>query len=955
MKSFLSYITDSIPEEAVPELNQWCFVFPSKRAGLYFLELLQDRFRGRTFWSPEVLGIEDFVFKSTGHQPIDEISMVFKLYEVYKSLEPGLEFEKFYAWGQILLSDYDEIDRYLVDSKKLYEGLESIEEIEQAFGDNEEMQKAYQNFLSLFSSDKNTELGNRFVKNWKRVHNAYGLFEEKMMSEKMFYSGKIFRILAENLRDTDFDIHYEKVVFAGFNALSISEEVIIKSLLDKGIAEVFWDCDKLYMTDSNEEAGDFLRNYKKNWRYSNIHWVETNLLEQKKTISITGCPQLVAQAKYAGHLIEKEKLPLNRDTALVLADENMLLPVLHAIDAPTINVTMGYPIRNTSLYHFVLEILKLHAESRDYKSGKMYEASRVMALLKNTLVSPVFSEISSSIAEFIRQNKLKWVEAEEIVEQCKDHWLVNIFQPNESVHELLGRINKFLVELFYYLKVSDQQNDDTSLEIIYHGLKQLNMFAENIKKQSFVPGFKFMVLLYAESFRSIKIPFSGEPLDGLQVMGFLETRALDFKHIILLGVNENKLPRSGFGNSYIPFVARKAFGLPTFEEHEAIYAYHFKRVLQRAESIHILYDTEVAIDGSGEKSRFLLQLVNKVSDNKQEITIVENKVSIPYRSHAKDAVELIVEKSPSVMDKLNRYIHSGDKDKVKTMSPTRLVSYIDCKMQFYLKYVARVPETDSSIDKIDKRVFGNILHKALEFLYVPYLNKTIDAKDLEAIASTKNISDKVHQALLDQKVIHSNYSLSGVDLLLESVIKRLLKKIFDQDVKNLPFTIKGVEEWIEGRIHLSGDREVLLGGFVDRIDSKESTNGNIHTIIDYKTGKVNFLASSRQNVEDPEIYIQPYFEDGKFKAGFQAYYYAMLYQKNNPGVQVKGAIYQLVKLSAGMIPLRKDNVITEDILGAFHDNLVHIIEEILDPAIPFTQTSEINKCTWCPYTTICQR
>ncbi len=953
MKSFLSHITDSIPGDTVHELDQWCFVFPSKRAGLYFMELLQNRFQGSTFWSPDVLSVEEFVYKFAGHTPGDDISMVFRLFEVYRSLEPTLTFEKFYSWGQVLLSDFDEIDRYLVDSKKLYKGLKSLEDIDQAFGDNEEMKKAYQRFVQLFVSDINTELATRFVKNWERIHKAYDLFAEKMEREQLFYSGKIYRMLAEGLQENRITISYKKVVLAGFNALSASEEVIFKTLLEQGIGEVYWDCDQLYMHDDREEAGDFLRVYKKKWNFDNIHWITTNMLDQPKTISITGCPQLVAQARYAGHILENKQLPKNRDTAFILADENMLMPVLHAIRAPAINITMGYPVRNTSLYQFVLEVLNLHAETRMYKTGKMYASSRVLRLLESTLVSPVFIDISESITDFIREERLKWVAADEIVQKCDGHWLKHIFLANESVDSLLNNVNAFLVELFYHIKNSGEEKDDTSPEIIFHGVRQLKRFAENIQKQSFTPDFKFLAQLFGESFRGLKIPFSGEPLDGLQVMGFLETRALDFKHVVLLGVNENKLPRSGFGNSYIPFVARKAFGLPTFEEHEAIYAYHFKRVLQRAETIHILYDTEVAIDGSGEKSRFILQLMNKVGDGNHNLSVIENNVSIPYRHMETDAAELIVHKSPSVMEKLNRYVLSDGEGKI--ISPTRLITYIDCNMRFYLQYVARIPETELLSDKIDKRIFGNILHKAVEFLYQPYTQKTLTTNDLKAIASQENISKKVKEALLDQQVIHPNHDLSGSDILLESVLKKLLKKIIDQDLRRLPFVIGSLEEKLKGGIRLPDGREVTLGGLVDRIDLQDAENGKVHTIIDYKSGKVEFVGSSRQTIDDPEAYIQPYFEDGRYKAGFQAYYYVLLYRKNNPDAQVKAAIYQLAKLSDGMKLLRKNSIISDDILEAYRKNLVALIEDILNPDIPFTQTKDTQKCVYCPYTAICGR
>lgn len=954
MKSFLQHIVDRIDEKEVGALGKWCFVFPSKRAGLYFLNILRERFNDKIFWSPEILGIEDFVYKSTGHTPLDEISLVFRLYEVYKSLEPVINFEKFYAWGQILLSDFDEIDRNLVDSKKLYSGLSDIEDIEKVFGDNEEMRSAYLNFMKLFTSDENTNLAEKFVKNWKRIGEAYEKFAALSDAGHTYYAGRIYRILAEKLKEGGVDIPYEKIIFAGFNALSRAEEQIIQSLLSRGVAEIYWDCDRMYMQDIRDEAGDFLRKYKKKWHFKNIHWIETDMFSQEKRIEITGCPQLVAQAKYAGKILDEKQYAQNDAirTAIIMADENMMMPVLYAMHVSTINVTMGYPFRNTALYHFISEVISLHRSAQKRNGKLMYEGNQIIALLKNTLISPVFSELVAGLGAWIRHDKLKWVVAEEICNSCEENWIRSIFEPVNDYSQLLENINNFLVALFYHLKSTDQEKDDSSLEIIYHGLKYLRRFQENLAGQSFSPGLKFLQHLFMESFRSLTIPFSGEPLNGVQVMGLLESRALDFKNVILLGVNENKLPRSGFGTSYIPYVARKAFDLPTFEERDAIYAYHFKRVLQRAENIHILYDTETAVVGGGEKSRFILQLINKAGRS-AGMKVVEKEMSVPDKP-ADIGNQVVIEKTDAILNRLNEYlIRVGDEP--KRLSPSRLVTYIDCKLKFYLKYIAKVPEADVLADQIDPLVFGNILHHAIEMIYKDFVGKMITEADLERIARKKYISEKVKDAMQKYQIIHSNFSLQGVDVLLESIIRRLIKKIIDQDLEKAPFTLRGVEVNVEGTLKLSNGTTVALGGIVDRIDEENSGDGKVVTVIDYKTGRVDMRGSKKSDLDSPDSYIRLYFEDGKFKSGFQAYYYTMLYRSKNTGDTLKAAIYELKKMSEGMKYLRSGNEITDNILEAYRENLVVLIEDILNPDIPFTQTKDTQKCVYCPYTVICGR
>ena len=940
MKSFLQQIVDDIPPEKLSELKDWCYVFPSKRAGLYFENLLTARFRGKTYFSPSILGIEDFVNVCSGQKPGDEITLVFLLYKVYKELNPNLEFEKFYSWGQILLADFDEIDRNLIDANQLYKGLTSVKEIDEVFGENEEMKEAYKKFVSLFNSDSNTELSSRFVKNWKDVHMAYTRFDDVMADEGIFHTGKLLKQLAESEPVYPF----AKLIFAGFNALSKSEEKIIKGTLETGLSEVYWDCDKLFMNNENEEAGQHLRKYRKYWNYSGMHWIETDLINDEKQIWSIGCPQMVSQAKYANNIIQENKLDPS-STALIVGDELLMMPVLNSIDVEVINVTMGYPIKGTSIYHFVLETIRLHSDSRKSGDSYMLESHRILALLKNPLVSPVFGRLSADISQKIRKEKLKWVENVELLEICGDSWLSKIFLLPESYVILLENLESFLIKLFYFLKNEDSGGDETSKEIIYHGLKHLVSFKENLKKQKFDPGLKFLARIFSETFRSIRIPFSGEPLKGMQVMGFLESRALDFENVILLGVNENKLPKTSIGNTYIPYVARKAFGLATYDEHQAIYAYHFKRILQRAKNVWMLHDTEVAVDGSGEKSRYILQLQNTAL-NSDKFKIQEKTINVPYKSNS-TKTELTVTKSSSIMEKLNQYVYSAGE--AKRISPSRLVIYIDCKLRFYLQYVAKVPEKDPVLEQIDARVFGNIIHRTMELVYGPYKSQELSSEILKDIQNT--IQESIHQAMKEASVIHSTYNLHGIDMLMGSVINKLVGRILEEDKKNFPFTISGLEDEVNQKFRLTDGREVLLGGYVDRIDEEEDGS---QTIIDYKSGRVDLVSTTHSGVDDAEKYLAPYFSDGKFKSGFQTYFYMFL-KKMTSSKPVKGAIYELKRLGNGKKYLRKGNPMNDEMEATFHKKLQSLIEEILNPEIPFSQTENLKKCTFCPYSVICQR
>ena len=948
MKDFLDHIVDGIREEDLSSLGRWWYVFPSKRAGVFFLDKLRSKFPDQTYWSPEVLGVEDFVYRCARRDPSDEITLVFRLFDIYRKLEPDVEFERFYAWGQVLLADFDEVDRYLVDTDRLYDGLAEITNLEEAFGDNEELAEAYERFAELFIDQQSTELMRRFKANWKSVAKAYREFSDWAEDNDTYYPGKIFRELSERLEDSSFALPFEKVKVAGFNALSASEEKIFLQLLDRGVAEVFWDCDKLYMEDDQEEAGDFLRKYKRTWPRTGVQWITSDFSQEKKEINTVGCPQLVAQAKYTGRLLRTAGLDSYPDTAVILGDENLLMPVVHSIDAGDINVTMGYPFRYTAMYGFISHLLLLHAEARESETG-VFRSKTLLQLLKNTLVNPVFSRDTSSVSEWIRSEKLKWVKPVEVATRCKDPAFAKLFASDEVESEILERINEFLVRLFYYIK--DEGNDETSGEIVYHALKLLSRFGENLMRLPVKPTVKFLQLCFQESARSWKIPFSGEPLEGIQVMGFLESRALDFKNVVILGANENRIPKSTFGTTYIPFVARKAFGLPTFEEHEAIYAYHFKRVLQRASNAYILYDTEVAVDGSGEKSRFLLQLERKLQGT--PLTISDRIVHLPFKSLDVAQSSIEIPKTEALVKKLDKYLQNGVDTKSR-LSPSKLVNYIDCSLRFYFKEIAKIPEDDPSMDEIDPRMFGIVLHKALEDIYRPFVGKEIHRGDLEALDDTKVIRAHIDDAMREFNVVHPNYNVAGKDLLLVSVLVRLVRKIIQRDKQDAPLTILAVEKFVDGNIEVNGST-IALGGIVDRIDQIESKGDVITRIIDYKTGRVEMLPRYRAQAPDPEDYFVPYFSEGKYKSGFQAYFYASLYHREHPGANIKAGVYELRRASRGTEFLRRGEVLSDSFLNVFQQKLQALVGEVFSKSEPFRQTEDLSKCRFCAYKTICQR
>lgn len=965
MKTFIDHIADAITSENLADLQRRCYVFPSRRAGIYFRDTLKNRFSDAAFWSPTIISIEDFVIDTYGRPVTDDITLLFDLFNSYKKFDKSMTLEQFYAWGQVILSDFEEIDRYMADANLVYSNLKDIKDLQYILGEPEEVKQAVKEFQKIFSERK-TVLANRFIQNWEIIRKTYNDFTERIDKENRTFKGRAFRKLAENVSNGNQTFeNYDQIVFAGFNALSNSEELIISTLLKNGKAEVFFDCDKLYMNDEKEEAGNFLRILKKKWNYNTVHWVETDFLESNNKIQTIGCTQMVGQAKAAGAIIEERLRGLDKEelsrTAIVLGDENLLMPVLHSLpeSVDEVNITMGYPFRNTTLFSFISRMFKIHIGGSQGKSGEQYPMDEVMGLLNNTLVSPVFPELSRKLGRRLRNQPGRWISSDEIKSEIGDSWLWMVFKPISEGLNILDNINDFLVRIFNYLK--ENEADPSDREIIYHGLKYLNRFGDNMLKLDVKIDVNFLYKLFQETFRSIKIPFSGEPLTGMQIMGFLETRALDFKNVIILGVNETKIPAAKLGQTYIPFAVRKAFNMPTFEEQEAIYAYHFKRVLQRAENAYILFNTEVAVDGSGEKSRFLLQLQHKLKIRESQVgqpfqlKYSQKILRNPMRDVDNKISPVTVEKSEEVLARIKDKYVLGRSEKTSFLSPTSLVTYIDCKLKFYLKYIAKVPEEELVFEDIDPRVFGTVVHSVLEELYKPFVGKIIEKYEIKELTQGNKIKDLLNQVLVEEKVIASGDSLQGKDILVASVIRKLVQLVVLADVRIAPFEILSLEKEISEEVTLSNGESIKLGGVVDRVDMVYYKGRQVTRIIDYKTGKVELVSDRKAGIEDPDIYLRPYFLDGKYKSGFQAYYYASLLQRQDTDQPLQAGIFSTRSVKKGARMLRKGEVIDLAILRAYHQKLVEVIEELINSETPFSQTQDISKCQICAYKAICRR
>ncbi len=942
MNGFIQYIVNHIPEAGAPGLANMAYVFPTRRAGYHFRDALVKRFEGQTFWLPRIFSIEDFVVHCTGKAVSNEVDLLFALYQAYRDTyypthdkevdkEELPTFDKFYSWGQVLLKDFDEVDRNLVDTGQLYQNLEQLRDIEIRYQDSEEVRIAFDRFNEMMGAEP-TDLRANFANQWSRVSKTYHAFNKVMSDRDIYYPGILYRLLAEQLEEGSAVLDFEQVCFAGFNALSRSEEVIFNRLIEKGIGTLYWDADKSYLEHEVEEAGKFMRRNYRKWRPSDSsHWVITDMLSSPKKINMIGGVQAVGQTQIVGQLIEGMPVDQHDRCGIVLADEGLLFPLLYALpeSIKSLNVTMGYPGNHSHWFRLACSFLEYQLHKRG-KGDKVYvEVEYLNDFLTNPLIQrslPSIRGILSSLGK-----KSRWLALSDLIESETPAILVQALQPMDRVADLAGALTSLLMSIYQKLRLEEKLGE-IETGFAYHAIKLMRQLEDRVREYNQQLESRTFMRLVVQTFEQSRIPFSSEPTRGLQLMGFLETRALDFERLILVSVNEGRAPGGNRHNTFIPYAVRKAFKLPTFEEQDAIYAYHFKRILQRAREITILYNTEVAIDGSGEKSRFLWQLKQSFPPD----TIVENTYQMSL-SKSKLDTSLEIQKTGQVLKMMSRFLIG--EDSVKSLSPTAIRHYLDCSLRFYFRYVVRIQEREQESAELDARDFGNIVHKVLEKLYQPLVGSVLTGEQINNLLSSQQISDAVSEILK----IYFNRSqgsvLEGKDILHQQIIQKLIYKAIENDLSQVPFTLEGTEMKITTPLEFGPGKSVNLEGTLDRVHIK---NGLIHL---------------RKPVfpHNGDEYVAQHFEEPKWKSGFQAFFYGLLWNKNYTPAPLKLGVYPLKKVNEGVRYLNSNKAIPVSGFEEFQRLLLETLLDIFDEDKPFVQTEDTLRCRYCAYKEICQR
>lgn len=960
MQSFLEQTVDILHKKYGDDISELCIVLPNRRAGL-FLKTHFSKKLTKTFWSPEILATEDFVSVLAEVEMADPTTLLFELYETVKAVgKRDIEsFDEFSKWGQILLSDFNELDRYIVDHKRLFGNLKDIKELEA---------------WSLNSEEALTEFQMQYLSFWKLLGEYYQHFTERLLANKKAYQGLAYRLVAANPEERVGKHPWKKIIFAGFNALNKAEEIIIEKLLDADLAEVIWDTDSYYVNNLDQEAGRFFRKYKNSGKFSKLDKGEKNITIQEnllsteaKSISVIGAAKNVAQAKVAGSLVSEIKKidPNLQETAVVLADENLLFPVLHSLpeNLKDINVTMGYPLKNTPVAGFFDLIFALHETGLKLSQGKTnysFYHSDVLKFLSHAYTATALSTVSKEytfrkVLFALQQRNIVFANLKtldsifkefgcekefEILKPLFKHWA----NPYDAISCM-----QYVIEVLKNGIVLQQENEEeskASLELEY-----LFAFTKIIKRiqvlmdtyPSSISDIKALRSIVNQIVRATGLPFYGEPLMGLQVMGMLETRTLDFKNVILLSCNEDILPSGKAVNSFIPFELKKYFGLPTYGDKDSIFSYHFYRLLQRASTIYLLYNTESDALGSGEKSRFLTQLIYELPKVNPNVKITERLVSIPSVNADLDS-SISIEKTESVFKKLHERADYG-------FSPSLLNVYRNCSLQFYFHAIAGLKEADEVEETIGADALGNVIHEALDRFYKPFLGKKITPSDVRGMK--KEVESTVVE-LFKKDYKESDVSF-GKNLLILKVALKFINNFLDTEIGMLekgekegkPVIIKALEQELESSIPITG-KTIKVKGKADRIDGY----GSQTRIVDYKTG----LA------EDKELKFEDWEEirtDAGLAKSFQLLTYAWLYQKSHPAVteNIVSGIISFRKLSEGLktVKVSDSDALDAEILALFEEQLVALVSEIFNPKVRFTQTADVDNCTYCAFRGICNR
>ena len=959
MESFLKLVAADLYKHTEGNLAHTAVVFPNKRAGLFFNEYLAQESES-PIWSPAYVSISELFRSLSPWEVGDPVKLVCELYKIFRRETQSTEtLDDFYFWGEMLISDFDDADKNKVDTDKLFSNLQDLRNImdDYTFIDDEQ-EEAIRQFFQNFSIERRTALKERFISLWDVLGNIYKGFRESLASQNIAYEGMMYRHVIEHL-DVD-KLPYEKYVFVGFNVLSKVEHTLFTQLKDAGKAVFYWDYDEFYMKENRQavthEAGEFIRRNLRDFPSPLSGELFKNLSKPKEVHYIASSTEN-AQARYLPQWIRNNLTTPEKETAVVLCNEALLQPVLHSLPAEVkhVNITMGFPLSQTPVYSFLIALLELHTHGFNFKSGR-YTFQSVVTLLKHPYTRQLTGQAELLEKELTRNNRFYPLPGE----LGKDEFLTRLFTPLSGNLNLCIRLSETLQQVAGIYQANTSGTEDTDAfnqlyrESLFKAYTTINRFRTLIEEDELTVQSETFRRLLVKVLSATNIPFHGEPAIGMQVMGVLETRNLDFRHLVLLSVNEGQLPKSGGDSSFIPYNLRKAFGMTTIEHKIAVYAYYFYRLLQRAERITLIYNTSSDGLNRGEWSRFMLQFLIEWP---HPIT----RQFLEAGQSPQGTSSITVEKTPDVMRQMQSLFDVRANPKAK-FSPSALNYYLDCPLKFYYRYVAGLSAPDEVSAEIDSATFGSIFHYAAEHIYKDLTThgKVINKEALETLlrneVKLQDYVDTAFKKLFFNVPQNEKPEYNGVQLINSAVIARYLKQLLQNDLRYAPFTFIASEMEVDEPIDIQTPKGVIksrIGGIIDRMDSKDGTL----RIVDYKTG----------GDADTPPHVESLFIPDKKRSNyvFQTFLYAAIMCRKQPTMKIAPALLYIHRAATEtyspviqMGEPRKPKEAVEDFSKyekEYRERLQGLLEEIFNPEKSFTQTEIIEKCTYCDFKALCKR
>ena len=910
MQSFIQDVVKDILRNN-QDTGKIIFVLPSKRAGV-FLKKIVSRSLTKTVLAPEIYSIEDFIEKVSNLVTANTTTQLFELYNAYLNVGDYEKesFDSFLKWGQILLQDFNEVDRYLVDASTLYKNIEAIQEV---------------NHWSL--NPENSEMIENYLHFWRYLEDIYNQFNSNLIKQGLGHQGLIYKTSVSELPNYLKTID-KKHIFLGFNALNTAESILIQTILEKTDASIYWDIDPYFLKDNIHDAGYFIRNYQNTWKVlkgKTLNGLTTHY-NTEKHIEIIGVPKNISQVNYVGNLlykIQNEHPESLSNSAIILGNEELLNPLLNSIPSniSATNITMGQKLESTPLASFFTNLIDFHEQ----KTEKGWFYKNLLNLLTHSYAVLLFdaNEVSAeALITKIKLNNWSYISSSQIEDLIPTNATVSLLF-KETNNNPINLIDNFLVLIQSIRTIEIVKNNTLLLEQLYKFYTIFNQLKDLCATFSYINNLKSFKQLFKQLLSTETLDFQGNPIEGIQIMGMLESRLLDFETIIITSVNEGVLPSGKSNNSFIPFDLKIKNGLPTYKEKDAVYTYHFYRLLQRAKNVYILYNTEPDALEGGEKSRLITQLLT--DENRTDIT---EYIATPQ-------IQSFTKKNETIFKTKSLVALIQEKAK-KGFSPSSLSNYIRNPIDFYKQNLLHINDVLQVEETLAPNTFGTIVHDSLEELYAPLVGINLTVELLNGIK--KNIPQIV--SLNFEKTYKEGNISSGKNYISFHVILKYIQTFIDAEISALndhSIKIIALEQSLSVPLQISGlDFPIILKGKLDRIDEFDG----ITRIIDYKTGKVE-----RRNVEimDWDILTEEY----QYSKAFQLLCYGLMYFKTNPkeNLSIQAGIISLKNFAEGTLLFAqkesargtKNHIINNEVISDFEQILGQLITEICNADIPFTE------------------